>query len=92
MQARLDTHRMDPEMKKLLETIVENTQENNVLLKKMHRSILWGRFFKIAYWVVLLALAMGAFYIIQPYVEAIGNLTVAGTNGGGIIEFFKNFR
>ena len=80
-------------MKKLLETIAENTLENNVLLKKMHRSILWGRVFRIAYWLILIALALGAFYVIQPYIEAIANFTGFQVGGqGGIIEFFKNFR
>lgn len=84
---------MDQETKKLLQTIVENTEENNVLLRKLHRSIVWGRVFRVAYWLILIALALGAFYIIQPYVEAIANFTGFKVGGQeGIIEFFKNFR
>ena len=84
---------MDDETKKLLQTIAEGTQENNTLLRKMYRSIVWGRIFRIGYWLIIIGLALGAFYVIQPYIEAIAGFTGFKVSGQeGIIEFFKNFR
>jgi len=68
--------------KELLEKNLELTRENNKLLKKMHRSIQWGRFFRIIYWVVIIAAGFGAYYFVQPYIsflqESLGSL------GGGV--------
>jgi len=92
---------MDTEIRDLLKRIAENTEENNVLLKKMHRSMVWSRFFRIAYWLVIIGLAVGAFYFIQPYIDAIvssvgkvNNTIDQGQDffGGGLLDIFNRFR
>ena len=83
---------MDPEMRRLLQNIAANTEENNVILRKLHRSMIWGRVFRVIYWLVILALAVGSFYFIQPYIEASAGFFGIDFKGDGFVEFFKNFR
>jgi len=83
---------MDPEMRRLLQNIAANTEENNTLLRKMHRSMVWGRIFRAIYWLVILALAVGSFYLIQPYIEGAARIFGVDFNGDGFVEFFRNFR
>ena len=62
---------MTPEERQLLIQTHRMVEENNSLLRKMHRSALWGRIFHFLYWVVIIGLSVGAYYFIQPYVEQI---------------------
>ncbi|MCI0619915.1 hypothetical protein L0Y40_02675 [Candidatus Wolfebacteria bacterium] len=62
---------MDIEEKHLIEEIAGLTRENNTLLKKIHRGALWGRVWRIIYWVIILGVAFGALYFLQPYVEQV---------------------
>lgn len=65
---------MDPDIERLESQIEENRkllEENNHILRKLHRSVIWGRIFKIIYWVVIIGVAIGAFYFIQPYIESL---------------------
>jgi hypothetical protein len=83
---------MDPEMRRLLQNIAANTEENNVILKKLHRSMIWGRVFTTIYWVAILALAVGSFYLIQPYIEAAAGFFGIEFKSSGFVEFFQKFR
>jgi Trk-type K+ transport system membrane component len=62
---------MTPEEKELLERAVELSEENNDLLRSMHRSMKIARIMSIVYWVFIIGSAVGAFYLIQPYVDGI---------------------
>ena len=62
---------MDEELKILLKENLELSKENNKLLKKQWRVVKWSRFVKLTYWVVILALTFGAYYYIQPYMDAL---------------------
>jgi uncharacterized membrane protein len=46
-------------------------EENNKLLRKMHRAALWGRIFHFFYWAAIIGLSVGAYYFIQPYVDQV---------------------
>lgn len=83
---------MDPEMRRLLQNIAANTEENNELLKKMHRAMVWGRIFKAIYWLLILAFAIGSFYLIQPYIQAAAGFFGIEFKGDRFVEFFRNFR
>lgn len=84
---------MDPETRRILQGIAATTEENNELLRKMHRSIIVGRIFRVTYWLVILAFAVGAFYLVQPYVEAVGNMVgFSFGESGDFLEFFSKFR
>ena len=72
---------MEEDEKKLLRETAELAQENQKLLKKMHRSMMWGRAFRIAYWVILIGVTFGAYYFIQPYIDQLINV-YSGIRGG----------
>ena len=62
---------MTPEERQLLIQTHRMVEENHTLLRKMHRSALFGRVFTILYWVVIIGLSVGAYYFIQPYVDQV---------------------
>ncbi len=62
---------MDPEIDKALSEQMELIEENNRLIKKIHKSIVMGRFISILYWVVIIGSALGAYYFLQPYVDVV---------------------
>ncbi len=66
---------MDTEEREKLDRIEQLVEENNEIIHKLHRYEKWRRFTHIAYWVFIIALSLGAYYIFQPYLEAISGLT-----------------
>lgn len=66
---------MNPEERQLLIQTHRLVEENNELLRKMRRSALVGRIFRVLYWVIVIGLSVGAYYFIQPYVENLQNAT-----------------
>lgn len=60
---------MDPESKKLLENTFKLAQENNEILHAMRRSLRIQRIMSFIYWAFILGTAIGAFYLIQPYID-----------------------
>ena len=62
---------MTPEERELLQRSVELAEENNSILHAMRRSMRLARIMSIIYWVVIIGSAIGAFYLIQPYLESI---------------------
>jgi polyferredoxin len=43
------------------------TERNNEILQKVHRSMVWSRVLWIFYWVIIVGVAVGAFYFLEPY-------------------------
>ncbi len=64
---------MTPEEKDLLEKTYRLTADNNDMIRRLYRSYKFGRYAKIAYWVVIILLSFGAYYLIQPYLQSITN-------------------
>lgn len=62
---------MTPEEKQLLEETLALARENNVILSRMQRSQRVTTAIKVLYWVVILALSFGAYWLIQPYVDTL---------------------
>lgn len=62
---------MSPEEKALLKRSLELAEENNQMLRSMHRSMKFQRIMSIIYWVFIIGSAVGAYYLIQPYVESV---------------------
>lgn len=62
-------------------------EENNKLLRKMHRAALWARIVHALYWLIIIALSVGAYIYIQPYVDQL-----KGVYGGiqGDVKTAKN--
>jgi hypothetical protein len=80
---------MNPEDKALLERIYKLTEENNTILKSIHRTNKIGLAIKVLYWVVILGLSFGAFYFVQPYINSLTGVldTKGGTNNTGISPY-----
>jgi len=60
---------MDPESKKLLEDSFRLAQENNQMLHSVRRSMRMARIMSILYWVIIIGASIGAFYVLQPYID-----------------------
>ncbi len=60
---------MDAESKKLLQDTFHLAEENNNMLHEMRRAQRVARFMTFVYWIFIIGSAVGAYYIIQPYVD-----------------------
>jgi hypothetical protein len=85
---------MTPEEKSLLERTYKLAEENNEILRKIRRINRWTIAFRIAYWVILVGLAVGALYFIQPYIDAVMGtyqdlLGISESNAQGFASLFK---
>lgn len=82
---------MFPEERELLERSVALGEENNKILHSMRRSMRLARIMSILYWVFIIGTAIGAFYLIQPYIESITG-TYGGVKGGisGSVDNIKS--
>lgn len=53
----------------MLEKTYDLARENHEMLTSLRRSQLFGRFAKIAYWIIIIALSSFALQAIQPYLQ-----------------------
>ena len=75
---------MDPKEKDILEKTYQLEKENNRILKGIRNTNRWTIFFKIIYWTLIILVAVGAFYFVQPYVDSFLNTyqNLTGDLGG----------
>lgn len=73
---------MDEKDKELLRDIQAMTEENNKILKKMNRRAVLGSISRLLYWVLIVGIAFGAYYFIEPYVTKMTNLYNSVSNSG----------
>jgi hypothetical protein len=58
-----------------IDQMLQITKDTNRMVHKMHRGILWGRFFTIAWWILVLAVSGYTYYVYaQPYVDKIESM------------------
>jgi hypothetical protein len=62
---------MTPEERKMLEEVRDLARENAEMLKSIQRTGRVNTFLKVLYWAVIIAATFGAFYVLQPYVDAL---------------------
>jgi hypothetical protein len=80
------------EMKHLLEKNTKLLEENQVLLKKMHRSAVWGMWIRIIWYVMLVGLPFALyFYVLEPYFTALGSSYEVFSTGMQEIPGWKQF-
>jgi hypothetical protein len=60
---------MDPILDSRLKAIEEKLEKNHQILTRIRRVQRNGQLFKVFYWVLILMLAFGSFYFIQPYLS-----------------------
>jgi hypothetical protein len=64
---------MQPEEKEMLKKTLELAQENNSMLHSIRRSMRLGRIMKVIYWVIIIGIAIGAYYYVTPYIDSAVN-------------------
>jgi hypothetical protein len=75
---------MTPEEKALLENTYNLAKENNALLLGIKRSSRWSLWLKILYWVLIIALSVGAAHFFQGYLDVLQG--VSGKAGGDSVS------
>ncbi|MCC2630702.1 MAG: hypothetical protein K0S38_511 [Candidatus Paceibacter sp.] len=58
---------MDAEDRKLLERVLEVSEQNNKMLRAMRRDAVISRVMQILYWVFMIGIAVGVYFLISPY-------------------------
>ena len=89
---------MDPESKKLLEDTFHLEEENNVMLHKVRSVQKWNAFWSGLKIFLLIGIALGSFYFLEPYVNKIIDFysSISGTsqnagNKGSFQDLLKKF-
>ncbi len=79
---------MTPEERRMLEEVREVTLDNARVLKSLERANHVSMAFKAFYWLVIIGSSFGAYYLIQPYVDAVkGSINeITGTPQTSSIE------
>lgn len=62
---------MNPEERSLLERTHKLAEENNEILRSIRRTNRFSLALRITYWVIIIVVSFGAYYLIQPYVETL---------------------
>ncbi len=79
---------MSPEERELLERSVALGEENNKLLLSMRRSMRLARVMTLIYWLFIIGSAIGAFYLLQPYLNDLLNVYSGASD---VLDNFKQF-
>ena len=80
---------MTPEEHRILMETREMVEENARILKRIQLSNRASLVLKVLYWVVILGASFGAYYLIQPYVDAIkGSVGAASGDTSATTEPF----
>ncbi|MBA3733402.1 hypothetical protein H0W91_03445 [Patescibacteria group bacterium] len=81
---------MTPEEKELLKKTAALAEESNSILRSIQRSMRLARIMTFIYWIFIIGSAIGAYYLIQPYVDQIIHLY--GGAKTGITNFNSFFK
>ena len=92
---------MDEQSKKILEETLELTKDNHLMLKRIRRSQKNAQLMRGLYWIFIIAISFGGYYLIGPYLSKISSLYSGIYNNAntlqnldtssiqGIQDFFK---
>ena len=72
---------MNPEEREVLERTLKLSEENNEILRKLQRSMHLARIMSLVYWIFIIGSAIGAYYLIQPYLEQMLNIYGGAKSG-----------
>ncbi|MBU6370580.1 MAG: hypothetical protein KGH93_02725 [Patescibacteria group bacterium] len=62
---------MDPYQKQLFERMTELAEENNKILRSLRNAHRWSVFLTSVYWILIIGVAVGGFYYLEPYVDTV---------------------
>ncbi len=65
---------MTPDERELFKRSIALAEENNDILRSIQRSMRLARFMSIVYWLFIIGSAVGAYYLVQPYIDQITNI------------------
>ncbi|MHB1316671.1 MAG: hypothetical protein ACYCZW_02330 [Minisyncoccota bacterium] len=83
---------MTPEEKTLLYNIAQNVQENNEILHALRKAQRWATIWRSVYWIFIIGSAVGAYWIIQPYIDQlIGVYSGAQSNLDSVKGFLDTY-
>ena len=51
-----------------MDELIELERENNTMLRKMRRSMLWGNIMTVIYWLFIIGAIGWSYYKFQPYI------------------------
>ena len=80
---------MDSEIKELLRKNLEISERTLQLTQKMHRGILWSRFFGFLKWAIIIGATVWGYLALQPYLNqllGLGNSIPQGFDVGGLLK------
>jgi hypothetical protein len=78
---------MEPEDKEILRRVLELSQKNNKMLNSIQRSMFWGKVYRYIYWIIIVGVAIGAYYYLEPYIN--GVLQVYGSVKDNVTNIFQ---
>jgi len=80
----------------MLKRSVELSEENNDILRSIKRSMRFGHIMSVVYWIFIIGSAVGAYYIIQPYLNQLlyvyGGAKESFGDGSGFKALLDNFK
>jgi hypothetical protein len=77
---------MTPEERELLNRSVTLAQDNNEMLRSIKRSMRLQRIMSILYWVFIVGSAIGAYYVLQPYLTQLMDVY---SGAGNVLKTFQ---
>ncbi len=77
--------------KETLARILELAEDTNKVMHKMRRVQRWASVWSSLYWIIIIALAIGSFYYIQPFIDSFVHAyqSVVGTNSSATSTTFN---
>ncbi|HEU0085893.1 MAG TPA: hypothetical protein VFQ59_02960 [Candidatus Paceibacterota bacterium] len=83
---------MDPELKSKMEEVLQMTEENNKIIKTLRRTIRIGQVIRGVYWLIIIGIAVSAYYFAQPYVEGVKDTYSGAQNDiSNLNSILRNF-
>ena len=91
---------MDQEISERLDRIEKTVNDNNRMLVRMRRNQRNAIFIKLLYWIVIIGLAIGAWHVIQPYLNTVTgeynaitgkNTSATSTNSTDIMNLINQY-
>ena len=80
---------MTPEEHRLLIEVRDLAEENAKTLRSIQRATRAGLVMKAVYWGIVIAITFGAYYIIQPYIQALTGAISGAQEGANDINAFS---
>jgi hypothetical protein len=84
---------MDPEIKAALERLETVSEQNNRMIRSLYRSNKWNQVFVFIKWAILIGIAIGAFYYLQPIFNKINTIysTITNSHLPSFQQFINKF-